>query len=302
VAVIDGTPTLVVKQAGPPVDTGSSVAAEAAAYAWLAGEPDLRAVAPATAAPPRETDWLVLEAVPDARPVSELLETLELGPIVVEIACMLGRLHSVSARNARAAETLPARRPWVLGLPEGDAPDFAVAHPVAHTLVTRLTERRELIGAIGEVDRAWRASVAIHGDVKWDNVLARREPGGGWRLWLIDWELAGRGDPVWDLASLVEGVVTTSVLAGGPLDVEAVAAVAQDALSAYAGVAGSGPTGSPELLVQAMVARLAQVVVQLAAMVRESDDRGSVRERLLELAVSLAAEPATWSRTLFASR
>src|SRR4051812_11694109 len=108
VTVVDGTPTLVVKQAGPPVDTGSSLAAEAAAYAWLAGEPDLRAIAPTTAAPPREADWLVLEAVPDSRPVSELLGTpeLELDAVVVGIAGMLGRLHSLSARNDRAAETL----------------------------------------------------------------------------------------------------------------------------------------------------------------------------------------------------
>ena len=45
---------------------------------------------------------------------------------------------------------------------------------------------------------------------KWDNVLVRRDRD-GLRLWLIDWELAAWGDPLWDLAAVLEGLVTTSL-------------------------------------------------------------------------------------------
>jgi aminoglycoside phosphotransferase (APT) family kinase protein len=50
----------------------------------------------------------------------------------------------------------------------------------------------------------WMPLALIHGDVRWDNCVvfpaphARRKT----RLKLVDWELAGRGDPCWDVGSV----------------------------------------------------------------------------------------------------
>jgi aminoglycoside phosphotransferase (APT) family kinase protein len=85
-------------------------------------------------------------------------------------------------------------------------------------VVSELSERADLMALVEEAGNAWSARAPIHGDVKWDNVLARREPSGAWRLWLIDWELAGWGDPGWDVAGLAETIVTTQLLAGGAID------------------------------------------------------------------------------------
>ncbi|MFD3686123.1 phosphotransferase [Nocardiopsis sp. NPDC058631] len=50
-------------------------------------------------------------------------------------------------------------------------------------------------------------TVFVHGDLKPDNILVR--PGAG--LTLIDWELAGRGDPHEDLAAFLAGVLASSL-------------------------------------------------------------------------------------------
>jgi thiamine kinase-like enzyme len=51
--------------------------------------------------------------------------------------------------------------------------------------------------------RKWEcAEGAIHGDIRWSNLLfgTSRTGRNGTRLWLVDWEMSCIGDPAWDLA------------------------------------------------------------------------------------------------------
>ena len=44
----------------------------------------------------------------------------------------------------------------------------------------------------------------MHGDVRWDNCLAVRDGSGRWsRLLLVDWEMAGPGDPAEDVGAFL---------------------------------------------------------------------------------------------------
>lgn len=52
-----------------------------------------------------------------------------------------------------------------------------------------------VVNAVAEIAEAGEVATLIHGDIKGDNVLVR--PDGS--VLLIDWELAGAGDPGWDL-------------------------------------------------------------------------------------------------------
>jgi Ser/Thr protein kinase RdoA (MazF antagonist) len=300
VLAVDGASRLVVKEAGPAVDAGCFLAAEAAAYRWLAREPRLTAIAPRVAALPGDDGWLVLDAVADAHSMYELIGTLddEFRELVAELACLLARLHLTSARAGRGGAILPRRRPWLLELPGGALPGFVTANLEARRLVADLRGRPELMALVENVGAAWRSSAAIHGDVKWDNVLVRRQSGGGWRLWLIDWELAGWGDPAWDLAALVEGVVTTSVLADAALDCGSAMPIVRDAVHAYGKIVGRGSTIAPERLARFVGARLLQVAVQLAAMTETHGDLAAACRELLDLAGSLAADPLAWARRL----
>jgi aminoglycoside phosphotransferase (APT) family kinase protein len=111
-------------------------------------------------------------------------------------------------------------------------------------------------------------------------------------MWLIDWELAAWGDPLWDLAAVVEGLVTTSFLADGAQGVAEVGPLARLAVAAY----GTAPA-SRERLLHFVAARLVQVTVQLAGMTGSYED--SAAPGLLRLAASLADDPRVWAEELY---
>jgi len=49
----------------------------------------------------------------------------------------------------------------------------------------------------------WQATSLMHGDLKWNNVLIREtESVPDW--YVIDWEMVDRGDPRWDLATMIQ--------------------------------------------------------------------------------------------------
>ncbi len=51
----------------------------------------------------------------------------------------------------------------------------------------------------------WRTETLIHCDLRWDNWLVpiRGRHGGNYGLKIVDWELAGMGDPCWDVGSVI---------------------------------------------------------------------------------------------------
>jgi aminoglycoside phosphotransferase (APT) family kinase protein len=69
-------------------------------------------------------------------------------------------------------------------------------------LIALLQLSTELCGQLDEVAAAWHPSALVHRDVKWDNVLLG-QVGGRRRITMVDWELAGFGDPAWDLGSVI---------------------------------------------------------------------------------------------------
>jgi aminoglycoside phosphotransferase (APT) family kinase protein len=281
VVSVDGDPKHVVKQAGPLVESDSSVESEAAAYRWLATEPSLAGVAPRAIVLTTATgsSWLVLDAVPDARPL-HTLPARDVGVLLGELAHILAGLHTASAASGHAESMLGARRPWVLQLVSCVRPDFAVSNPAAGAALAGVQEDPDLMTLVRNAERAWWPTSAIHGDVKWDNVLVGTHHGGP-KLWLIDWELAAWGDPLWDLASVVESLLTPAIVADEAADL----AAARTVVSAY------GPA-DPQRLVRLLSARLVQVAVQVAGMTGEHDSEPG--RRLLRLARALAADPATW--------
>jgi Ser/Thr protein kinase RdoA (MazF antagonist) len=295
---VSEVPKLAVKQPGPGPDAPALVEAEIAAYRWLAATPQIRSLAPRPTTVPEHEGWLVLEAPQGARTVHELWGTLDgtLDVVAAELGRTLASLHLAAAGGERPAALPLAQRPWVFDLPAGGSPDFAAAHEGPRRVVSELSERADLMALVEEAGNAWSARAPIHGDVKWDNVLARREPSGAWRLWLIDWELAGWGDPGWDVAGLAETIVTTQLLAGGAIDPASVGPVCRAALAAHADAIGPALETSPDQLACFAVARFAQAVVQLAAMATHREVP-PVTGALLDLAGAIAVDRAAWART-----
>jgi Ser/Thr protein kinase RdoA (MazF antagonist) len=280
--VVDGRPVAVVKRGRVAVDDVEPFAAEVAAYRWLRASPATAVLAPRLLSELSDDGAVVLEPVPGAVSLHEALAASPgaAAALPAELGGMLGVLHAAPSPPA----ALVARRPWVLGVPAGRAPAMFDGHAAVAGALDRIRSHRALAATIALLDSAWTARTAIHGDVKFDNVLV-----GGGQLWLVDWELAGRGEPVWDLAGVIDGLLVPILVAGGPgptLDAPTVATIGSPAVAAHRQAAGPARSPSPAWLATAVVARLAQTAVQLAAM--GEDDAGAAEAAPVVLAAAEA--------------
>lgn len=283
---VDGEPLVVVKGGSGSAEGLASIASETAAYRWLLASPATARLAPSPIPEVARGEAVVMRPLADAVSLHEALgstpgasETL-----IAELGRLLGVLHG---ERPRARDLLAARRPWILGVPAGVLPAMYDGNVPAHRLLGEIAQRPAVVAAITGLDRNWTDRTAIHGDVKFDNVLVAQE-----RMLLVDWELAGLGEPVWDLAGVVDGLLLPLRVAGsGPvLDRALVTRLAEPAMVAHRAAAGPGLSPSPRELATAVVARLAQTATQLAAMGHDHADAAEGAQLVLAAARELADE------------
>jgi aminoglycoside phosphotransferase (APT) family kinase protein len=204
------------------VKSGPGVAREAAVLERLSGTGELAAFLPTVVDHP-DRGTLVLQTAAEARD----LRRHHAG----------GRFSSALARRTGAAlAALHAVPPGILdGIePAGDrgaelrvhVPDLEAVHTMsaaAKELTCFVQELDDLCAAIDRLAAASGEQAVIHGDVRWDNILAVRRAGSRrWtRLSLIDWELCEPGDPAADVGAFLGEYLRAwaqSVPATDPLD------------------------------------------------------------------------------------
>ncbi|MEV6632653.1 phosphotransferase [Actinoplanes sp. NPDC051470] len=191
--VRSGTSGYVVKQ-GTNSETVQSVHNEAEAYSRLDG---LRESVPIPRLYSFHDGCLVTECVPG----TTLADSINRDPGVhagraADVAGVLARLH----RSAGDLPTIPPARPspvFLLVSPPLTAFQF---HSHGTHQLTRLVQAdKALVAGLLLLYSRWRAGHQIHNDLRPENIIVT--PDGD--LVVIDWELAGRGDPLWDLGALV---------------------------------------------------------------------------------------------------
>ncbi len=134
-------------------------------------------------------------AVPDST-VSPAT-TRALGRTVGALGRSVGTLHRATA----GFPLPPAPPPLVLALVGRAAqpPEAATLSPVVRATLAALDARPLITDAVAQLRRPVGGCLVNH-DLKWDNVVLTgptRQPV------LLDWELAGLGDPAWDLGCLL---------------------------------------------------------------------------------------------------
>jgi hypothetical protein len=87
------------------------------------------------------------------------------------------------------------------------APDpgvYRFASSSALELVKIVQGSRTLRDHLQALRAEWRSEALVHGDLRWDNCVAWARPGSSrrTRITLVDWELAGIGDPAWDVGTV----------------------------------------------------------------------------------------------------
>lgn len=113
----------------------------------------------------------------------------------------LASLHAAGSAMLAdpAAAAFPRALPWVFSILANIGTTIGTAPGGIKAFVRELERTPEIALALMDLASTWRPTVLMHGDVKWDNVIA--VGGDGARdVRLVDWELCDAGEPLWDVA------------------------------------------------------------------------------------------------------
>lgn len=128
-----------------------------------------------------------------------------------KLAQALYSLHSIEMDNETAWDEI---KPWILEMVqtknEGKLTGRSAAEQQSIDLIFSLPGFAELIA---EAAQYWQATGIIHGDSKLGNFLVFDTGDLKW----IDWEIVAAGDPLWDMATVFQSVLTNWVVSQDPL-------------------------------------------------------------------------------------
>ncbi|ALE76976.1 hypothetical protein FRP1_30090 (plasmid) [Pseudonocardia sp. EC080625-04] len=188
-----GTAGFVLKQ-GTNSETIYSVANEAEIYRVLA---ERNPAVPMPRLHSFTSGRLVVECVDGASLFERITQdrTVRAGR-AADVASVLARLH----RSEVGPEpVIPARPSPALLIADPPLSAFQYHTHGAHQLTRLIQSNEHLSAGLRQLYTRWSNSTLIHNDVRPENVIERPDT----ELVLIDWELAGMGDPRWDLSALV---------------------------------------------------------------------------------------------------
>ena len=120
--------------------------------------------------------------------------------ISAKVGRALAALHSL-----KPTPDLPLRRPWPVTVFRPHIQMLRELSPAALELIKVIQHSPDAAEHFATVRAMWRDANVIHFDIKWPNVVVAPAPGARriTRAWLVDWELAGRGDGYWDVGCVL---------------------------------------------------------------------------------------------------
>ena len=203
-------PSYLLKQ-GLDAEQVATVAYEAALYAWLHTAPAARRVRPYLPALHRYSapeQVLVLELLPAVLTLGAYHQRRGRFPLgmAAALGTAVGTLHQIvpAAPGADAGSPIqPCRPPWVLSVQQPGL-DFYCTLSRANLQLLGVLQQFSTFGHhLASLRAEWQAQTLVHYDLKGENLLVPpRGRGPGAPVKLVDWELAGWGDPCWDVGSV----------------------------------------------------------------------------------------------------
>jgi thiamine kinase-like enzyme len=161
---------------------------------------------------------LVLELLPDVQNLYEFYRGAGIFPISIaeNLADLLTSYHTYETgvlETQKSFSLFKKRKPWVFTLSENNLSDW-LNNPMLGNAekqsVKLILENREFMEHLRQMGEDWELKSLVHGDVKFHNFLINKDfvPGNEPDIRLIDWELADIGDPLWDVAAVIQNYLT----------------------------------------------------------------------------------------------
>jgi aminoglycoside phosphotransferase (APT) family kinase protein len=201
--VATGVRDLLVKQARDWTSDGRDTIEREAAFARrVQTAPEFAALRPLMPAAysydPRDS-VLIFDFLPGRETLAD--SKLLFSPAAARLAGeTLAAFHRAMAAPA-LADSFPGELPGFLSMPHWDARRLSGRTEGQRELVHLVQRHTAFADALDALAATWHPSALVHGDCKLENLLISPDAAS---LRIIDWELAGWGDPLWDAATLLQ--------------------------------------------------------------------------------------------------
>jgi len=227
------------------------------------------------------------------------------GELARSAGALLAALHQeLAARMSDAAVVagLPRARPWMTGLHRTGLAALKTLGAPAAAIADTLSRMPQLIALLSMLEPHWRADTLVHGDLRWDNWLIVRGPGGR-QLKVIDWELVDVGDSAFDVGTILKEYLVAALILGpvGTINLWPMRARIRAFLAAY--LLARGHASSMEgrsLLARAVAYAGAQLVTAALEYSQGLGQADPLVLQFLALSTAILGQPAWAIRTLFA--
>lgn len=214
---VDGGGGYFIKHADTP-ERIAALAREADAYAILSADSLTRRLrhVPTLLDYDSERNILVFELLPGAANARDYQLrgrrfSTTFARILGRVLAMLHNAYGLQTEDRATTLTSAEEPPGALTLHQPHLALLTEASAASLDLIRMIQSVRELGEHLDDLHTQWTRDALIHRDVKWDNVVIHvsARTGRAGRLIVVDWELAGRGDPDWDTGSVFGDYLNT---------------------------------------------------------------------------------------------
>ncbi len=204
-------PCYLLKQGATP-DSAETIAREAAVYQHLQssiGTLGFDQYLPRFFEYDQEEQILIIEFLRDAQSLWEYHDRRGrfLPAIAASIGTALSTLHRldwVDDERETDGDRFKLQPPWIISIHRPNLEEFQHLSGANIQAIRIIQQFPEFCDLLDDLRREWVTENLIHFDIKWDNclIISRRSGVESTRLRIVDWELAGVGDPCWDVGSV----------------------------------------------------------------------------------------------------
>ena len=187
---------------GLAADSAQTLANEVALYRRLTAE-----AAPIASCIPRLYVYdsargvLILEWIADSLDLYRYHAARDRCSLV--LAAALGRVLAALHTVAQDGEAFRRDAPWVLSLHRVQLDALRYLSAASIELIKVIQSEEPFARGLDKLRDGWCSETLVHRDVKWENCIAHAPEGATrlTRIKLVDWEMAGWGDPAFDVGS-----------------------------------------------------------------------------------------------------
>ncbi|MDX1911951.1 MAG: phosphotransferase [Saprospiraceae bacterium] len=169
-----------------------------------------------------EKQVLIVEYIPEAKNMEEIYQERKLLPpeLLQQVAKILSAYHFTLDQKTlsnRSVQFFMRQLPWTFQFAASSGANSHIFDTAqgANPVVNYLKQNEEFITLMKHHHKEYQFSTLIHGDIKWVNFILP-DINDAATLKLIDWELADIGDPLWDVAGIIQSLFTSKILMTAP--------------------------------------------------------------------------------------